>query len=124
MCALPSWRRGPADGGRLTDRRAFQCNVCGRNVRVRAAMFHREGGACPRCHSTVRFRGLMHALAVELLGAAVPLSDFPVRKDLVGLGMSDDESYATRLGRSLAYTNYFYDAPPWLDIRRVADELR
>jgi SAM-dependent methyltransferase len=103
--------------------RAFQCNVCGHPVTLPVEQFHREGGHCPHCGSIVRFRDLIHALAIRLFGSALPIPDFPSRKALVGIGLSDADCYALRLSRRFAYTNYFYHSAPYLDITRVEATL-
>lgn len=52
---------------------------------------------------------------MELFGKSLALPDFPVRKDLVGWGMSDS-GYADGLSRKLGYVNTFYHKEPCLDI--------
>jgi SAM-dependent methyltransferase len=44
------------------------------------------------------------------------MDDFPSRLDIVGLGTSDWEGYAMRLGRVLGYDNTYYDEHTRLDI--------
>ena len=60
--------------------------------------------------------GVISALSRALFEVAMPIPDFPMRKDLVGVGMSDWEGYADRLAKKLSYTNTFFDREPLLDI--------
>ena len=99
---------------------AFRCNVCGTRCRVASTELSRETPSCRRCGSTVRVRSIAHLLATELFGRAIALPDLPERKDIVGIGLSDSESYARPFASKLAYTNTFYHAEPRLDIAEVA----
>ena len=76
----------------------------------------REDWSCIYCGSTVRFRSIVHVLSMELFGESIALPDFPLRKDLVGLGLSDWEGYAQGLAEKFSYTNAFYHQEPRLDI--------
>ncbi|WP_158301424.1 methyltransferase domain-containing protein [Methanocella paludicola] len=58
---------------------------------------------------------------MELFGESIPLSEFPVRKDITGIGMSDWDVYTSRLAKKLGYTNTFYHKEPKLDIISVDD---
>jgi SAM-dependent methyltransferase len=71
----------------------------------------------------VRFRSVVRALSVELFGESLALPDFPARRDLRGLGMSDWDGYAERLARVFDYTNTYYHREPRLDITRVPEAL-
>jgi SAM-dependent methyltransferase len=64
----------------------------------------------------MRLRGVIAALSQAVHGTSLTLDEFPVRTDLVGLGMSDWEGYAERLGQVFAYTNTHYDEGTRLDI--------
>jgi len=44
------------------------------------------------------------------------LKHFPVRKDIVGIGLSDWSGYADILAEKLSYTNTYYHQDPLLDI--------
>jgi GT2 family glycosyltransferase len=94
----------------------FLCNICGTASGVRPAQLQREVASCPTCNSTVRFRSLVHVLSSELFGESLVLTDFPVRKDLRGVGMSDWSVYARPLAEKLDYANTFFDEQPTLDI--------
>lgn len=64
-------------------------------------------------------RAVIHVLSLELLGQSLALTDFPIRKDLVGAGLSDWATYASQLEQRFSYTNTFYDVEPRLDITHV-----
>jgi SAM-dependent methyltransferase len=66
-------------------------------------------------------RSVIHVLSTELLGASMPIDNFPHRTDISGLGLSDWEEYADRLAQKFAYTNTFLDREPVLDIRDLGD---
>ncbi len=53
---------------------------------------------------------------MEIFGQSIPLPDFPVRKDISGLGMSDSDNYSQILVERLNFVNTFYDHEPYLDI--------
>lgn len=95
----------------------FQCNLCGGEcLGVSRADLLREGASCPRCGSCVRFRTLVHGLSLALLGESLVLDEFPRRRDLHGIGMSDDPSYAKPLRKKLGYRNTFYHRRPRFDV--------
>jgi SAM-dependent methyltransferase len=84
---------------------AFQCNICRHR---NAASVGDLGPSCLRCGSTVRFRSIVRVLAMELLGENIALPDFPARRDISGLGLSDWKGYALPLAQKLNYTNTFF----------------
>jgi len=86
------------------------------------AALQREVPSCPACGSTVRTRTIVHLLATELFGAPVALPDFPVRRDITGIGLSDSEGYASRLATRLGYRNTYFHAEPRLDITEESTE--
>lgn len=100
----------------------FKCNICGTMCETQAAALSREEISCTSCGSTVRMRGMMHALSIALFGRAIALPDFPERKDLVGKGMSDWEGYAKPLSKRLGYINTYYHKAPKLDITAISTE--
>jgi SAM-dependent methyltransferase len=103
---------------------AFTCNICGSPNRVPWESLDREKASCASCGSSVRTRGLMHALAMELFGVSLALVDFPRVKSLQGIGLSDATHYADRLAGKLDYRNTFYSREPRLDIANpAADEF-
>jgi hypothetical protein len=79
----------------------------------------REESACSNRSSTLRSRSIVDALSVRLFGKSLAVADFPSSPHLVGIGMSDGEVYASRLGGKLSYTNTFFHQPPHLDITRI-----
>jgi SAM-dependent methyltransferase len=96
--------------------KSFICNVCcARNV-LPSRPFQREEPSCIGCGSSVRVRGLLHALSKELLGTSLALPDFPWVRSISGLGLSDASFYAERIREKLDYRNTFYDREPRLDL--------
>jgi len=100
----------------------FKCNICGTICETLAGLLSREEVSCTSCGSTVRMRGMMHALSIALFGRAITLPEFPERKDLVGKGMSDWEGYAKPLSKKLAYQNTYYHKSPNLDITNISTQ--
>jgi SAM-dependent methyltransferase len=100
----------------------YQCNICGQVSSFPMASLDREVSTCPTpgCGSTARFRSIIHILSVELFGRSLALPDFPERKDLVGVGMSDWSGYALPLAEKLSYTNTYYHTDPHLDITDIS----
>ena len=101
----------------------FTCNLCGGRTKLETQYFHREFAACRKCGANARFRGLIHALG-NVLGenGDVPLKNWPRRRQIVGLGMSDWQGYARLLAKKFSYENTFYDRKPQLDITRPAEK--
>jgi SAM-dependent methyltransferase len=102
---------------------AFQCNICGTISHAAADQFGRETRNCSQCGCTVRWRSVIYALSTELFKESFNIPEFPERKELLGIGMSDWVGYATGLSKSLNYTNTFYDCDPKLDICKPPSEL-
>ena len=90
------------------------------NVRS-VVTLQREESSCDRCGSSLRCRGVIHALSTALFGRSVAIQDFPERPDIVGWGMTDWDGYASRLAEKLSYTNTFYHQEPHLDIMAISD---
>ena len=105
----------------------FECNICGRwsPTLLRWAIF-RDFPSCLFCGSGSRSRQIVHALSVALHGRSLPLRQFPSRKDVVGIGMSEWEAMAIPLAESLSYTNTYLHQEPRLDICAInpSDEGR
>lgn len=101
----------------------FRCNLCGAGNEVSLPNLGRETPTCQRCGSTMRFRSIVHLLAMELFGYGQALIDLPPRKDICGIGLSDSEAYAELLRSRLDYTNTFFHTEPRLDIANAPDEL-
>jgi SAM-dependent methyltransferase len=101
----------------------FRCNICGEPSLAPAGELERERSSCRTCSSTVRWRSVIRALSLELFGRALVLDDFPVRRDLVGLGLSDWDGYARQLAQKFTYTNTYYQKEPRLDIANIEPRL-
>lgn len=101
---------------------AFVCNVCGWRNRENLEAIQRETPACPWCGATLRERTLVQALSRHFFAADLPLPDFPARKEIRGISMSDRSGLARRLAKRFDYRNTFYHRKPRLDILRVPDE--
>jgi SAM-dependent methyltransferase len=64
----------------------------------------------------------MWLLSMELFGTALTLPDFPRIKSIRGLGMTDWNEYALRLGDRFDYRNTYYNREPKFDITNPAPE--
>ena len=98
---------------------SFRCNVCGEGCEEEVASLDREVPSCKCCGSTMRVRSIVHMLSLELFGRSLPLPDFPVTRQVVGIGLSDSHVYADRLAEKFDYTNTFLDREPRLDITNI-----
>jgi SAM-dependent methyltransferase len=96
------------------------CNICGASCEP--GHWQRVSCSNPDCNSTARTRAVIHVLSHALFGESLPISDFPERPDLRGIGMSD-WGYDWRLAEKLGYQNTFYDEEPRLDITAPPQEL-
>jgi SAM-dependent methyltransferase len=68
-------------------------------------------------------RAIIRILSLELFGKSLAIPDFPIRHDIVGMGMSDWEEYAERLKHKLNYRNTYYHKEPKLDIISIPSDL-
>ena len=101
----------------------FKCNVCGSwNLRARAHLT-REHPSCRICGSSVRMRAVVHHVSRAIFGKSIALPDFPLRKDIKGVGLSDWVGYAVPFAEKLDYTNTYYHTDPFLDITKVPDAM-
>jgi SAM-dependent methyltransferase len=128
-CALSRWKRKAKWSLNYlnTPRKDFfnfRCNICGHLATFPNAKIKREVWSCYYCMSTLRWRGIIHALSNELFGESLALPDFPVRPDIVGIGLSDWDGYASILEKKLSYTNTYYHQEPFLDITSIKPEQR
>ena len=98
----------------------FTCNICGKHVRADAASFGRESPNCEACHSTIRYRSLIHNLSLALFGKSIVLANFPTNRRIRGVGMSDWDGLALPLAQKLDYTRTYYDKEPQLDLKNLA----
>ncbi len=101
----------------------FTCNVCEAVQEVSRGEVDRESPSCGRCGSSVRYRSVVHVLSTALFGESIPLPSFPVRRDVVGVGLSDWLGYADTLSERLGYRNTYYHSEPRLDVTDVPREL-
>lgn len=101
---------------------AVTCNVCGRAAHVPLnKLSKREEPSCPNCGSSLRMRSIIHALSLRLFGHSLALPDFPVDKNIRGLGLSDWDGYALPLANKLAYVNTYLHQEPRLNILDISN---
>jgi hypothetical protein len=94
-----------------------RCSLCGEELHIEVAEWHRELGHCASCGANARFRGVILALAEEIYGdMVVPLTEAPARKDIRVLGISDSTVYASLLADRFCYLNTHFHQDPRLDI--------
>src|ERR1700683_5358604 len=93
------------------------CNICGADMGA-APPGTRETAGCAECRSTLRLRGLVALLSREIFGVAMALPEFPIMKNIRGIGMSDPPELAERLAEKFDYTNTFYHQPPLFDVTK------
>jgi len=110
-------------GGANVQKIHFTCNICSASNKTGLASLSREVPSCSQCGSTVRMRAIVHVLSMELFGESVLLKEFPIRKDIAGVGMSDWQGYAKPLAQKLDYTNTYYHQEPKLDITSPPEKL-
>jgi SAM-dependent methyltransferase len=101
----------------------FACNICGTPNFFDLSNLDREAKSCAGCNSNARWRAVVDALSHELFGESVPLPDFPVRRDIRGIGLSDWPGYANLLREKFDYRNTFYHKEPRLDIADIDSRL-
>lgn len=94
----------------------FQCNVCGAECEFQLDQLQRETPSCTRCRSSPRTRALVDVLSRSFTGQNLIISDFPKRKEIRGLGLTDPQSIASRLAEKFDYQNTYFHQPPRLDI--------
>jgi SAM-dependent methyltransferase len=95
---------------------SFTCNVCGSACARPVTAPTREAWHCDTCGASLRVRAMIAMLAEELLGVAMILPEFPVLKQIRGIGMSDSPELAKMLAEKFDYTNTFYHQAPFFDI--------
>lgn len=94
----------------------FQCNICHKNCVVDLSVLHREVISCQTCGSTPRTRAIIRALSLELFNRVLLLPDFPERRDIKGIGMTDSEGYASVLAKKFSYENTYLHKEPRVDV--------
>src|SRR5947199_8825819 len=93
---------------------SFRCNICDRPGLTRMAPLDRETPTCEGCGSNVSLRAIIQILSLELFGRSSCISEFPIRRDIVGLGISDGESDADGLARKFSdMKTYAHQEPHW-----------
>lgn len=102
----------------------YRCNVCGSAANSPRDELGRENATCPDCGSTVRMRAIVHLVSMAVFGESLALPDFPERRDICGLGLSDWHRYAAPLAEKFNYSNTFYHQEPFLDITDVPEARR
>jgi hypothetical protein len=96
----------------------FVCNACGQHSVFREEHYYDcDVPSCSGCGSNVRFRWLIHRLSLELFGRSIPLAEFPRRKSIQGLGLTDPAVIADVLTRRFSYRNTHLTTAPQFDIR-------
>jgi SAM-dependent methyltransferase len=101
----------------------FRCNLCGAPNAAALASLEREQPSCGACGSNVRFRAMAHLVVSELLGTPAVVDELPAHRELAGIGLSDDRSYAEPLARRFDYRNTWFHAEPRLDIANAPAEF-
>ena len=94
----------------------FYCNICGKLSLTDVRRLDRETPTCQACHSNARVRAVIQVLSTELFRENLLLPDFPTRREIHGLGMTDWEGYAVKLSGKFDYQNTYYHEEPRLDI--------
>ena len=94
----------------------FCCNICGKPSLTDVRCLKREAATCQNCGSTARARAIIRVLSTELFGDNLSLPDFPERREIRGLGMTDWDGYAVKLAEKFDYRNTYYHQEPTLDI--------
>jgi SAM-dependent methyltransferase len=100
---------------------SFTCNICGTANTTEVVPW--EPSSCSGCRSNVRMRAIVHLLSAALFGEERALPDFPVDREVKGIGLSDENCYAVPLAKKFDYTNTFFDHDPFLDITETHPEL-
>ncbi len=124
LMARRRWRDGTGGDPRSIrpgSRIPFVCNLCGTPNAGTLGELSREALTCTHCGSNVRFRAMGYLVTREVLGAPMALPDFPEKKAIVGVGLSDAEAYAKPLAQKFTYQNTFYHTEPHLDIAQIDD---
>jgi hypothetical protein len=95
----------------------FTCNCCGKPVvACPIEKIGREVQSCPTCGSTVRFRSIAHLIGLSLHGRGMPLPDWPVKKEIRGMGLSEWPGYGDGLAEKTTFINTYFHQEPLFDI--------
>ena len=83
------------------------------------AKFDKESAPCRGCSSTWRARAMALSIITSLGYEPKCLGEIHPDWSRVGIGISDDVELSSRLSSKFFYSNTFFDAFPYLDIRKV-----
>jgi SAM-dependent methyltransferase len=97
----------------------FTCNICSHASLARVADLGRDDFTCIYCHSSVRMRSVAHLLCMELFKKPLLLPELPMTPEINGIGLSDPDALAQRLGEKFNYQNTYYHQEPRLDITQI-----
>lgn len=102
----------------------FKCIITGKHVSLSEsdAWISREGMEFDGC--TSRLRAMIYLLSKQLFDKPTCLIDFPINKNIKGIGMSDAPEYAIPLSEKLDYTNTYYEKEPFLDIYKLTEKQK
>ncbi len=96
-------------------RQSLNCGICGHQAVIPEQHDLRDSKSCAACGSTLRFRNIIGALGAGL-SMSGPLSKWPQRKEVSGIGITDAGVYANFLADVFSYKNTFYHKDPRIDI--------
>jgi SAM-dependent methyltransferase len=97
----------------------YRCNICGMRCRTPMTLLDRETPTCRFCQSSARYRSIISVLSRQIFGRSILLPEFPERKDLVGIGLSDWYVLTPLLARKFSYQTTYLHQEPRLDIRNI-----
>ena len=101
----------------------FTCNICGTHNSCFISSLKRENSNCKTCKSDIRVRSIIHLLSISLFNKSMLLKEWPITKNIMGIGLSDSEIYADILCEKLYYINTYYHKEPKIDITRISPKL-
>jgi GT2 family glycosyltransferase len=93
----------------------WDCNLCSRRWSTPLAELSGEARTCPSCGSTVRLRAIARLLSVELFGESLAMANFPMRRDLYGLGLDESAALGGPLAERLSFTSLHANPETGLD---------
>ena len=131
---LLAWAQAPAEEvelkcdrsnpGEIPERVPFRCNICGAYNIVPRDLIGNEISSCRSCHSSVRFRSIVHLVSMVVYGKSLALSEFTQNQRIRGIGLSDWIRYADPLSKLFDYQNTYYHQEPKLDIVSPPAEMQ
>lgn len=96
----------------------WRCILCS-SPNLSSGKWVREATLCRKCHSTWRARAVCYGVLLGLGYPPKPILKIKSDYSRIGLGISDDIKIASTLSQAFHYSNSFFDAFPYLDIRNV-----